>query len=213
MSARLPDGATVMIATALAAAKVITGISNAAPPVAAAAGNDLTNGDLVWLKSGWQKLTDRVVRAAGVSADAFSLERQDTLSTQRYPTGGGAGTFQKISEWTQITQILGFTTGGGDQQFANFSYLEEDWERQLPTVTSAQSITLDIADDDKLPGYIALKAASESRVLTPFKLTLPDGALILYNGIFALNETPTLTKGNVMAVKATISLQSRPVRV
>lgn len=212
MSAKLPDGATVAIATALAAATVISDISNASPGVAAAAAHTLANGDLIWLKTGWQKLTDRIIRVAAAGAGVFSLEGQDTLNTQRYPDGTGAGTAQKINTWTQVSQILGFTTAGGEQQFANFSYLEEDFERQLPTVTSAQSITLDIADDQSLPGYLALKAASDTRALTPIKLTLPDGALVLYNGIIALNETPTLTKGNVMAVKATISLQSRPVR-
>ncbi|WP_219209216.1 phage tail protein [Variovorax boronicumulans] len=212
MSAKLPDGSVVSIATTLAAAKVITGLSNANPSVAASVAHGYANGELIWLKSAWQRLNDRIFRVSGQAADLFALEGQDTLNTQRFPAGTGGGTAQKITAWTQVSQILGFTTSGGDQQFANFSYLEEDFERQLPTVTSAQSIALDIADDQTLPGYIALKAASDSRALTPIRLTLPDGALVLYNGIIALNETPTLTKGQVMAVKATISLQSRPVR-
>ena len=35
---------------------------------------------------------------------------------------------------------------------------------------------------------------------------------MLYNGIVSLNETPTLTKGQVMQVRATFSLQSKPTR-
>ena len=33
-----------------------------------------------------------------------------------------------------------------------------------------------------------------------------------YNGYVSFNETPTLTKGQVMQVTATFSLQGRPVR-
>ncbi len=44
------------------------------------------------------------------------------------------------------------------------------------------------------------------------KVALPNGSVILYNGYVSFNETPTLTKGQVMQVRATISLQGRPVR-
>lgn len=212
MSARLPDGSTVSLATTYASAKTISAVSNANPGVASSVAHGYSNGDLVELVSGWQRLNEKIIRVAGQVTDAFNLEGQDTSSTTRYPAGTGGGTARKISAFTQITQILEFTTTGGDQQYANFGYLEEDFERQLPTITSAQSITIGIADDPTLAGYIALKAASDSRALTALKLTLPDGSLILYNGIFSLNETPKLVKGQVMQVTATFSLQARPTR-
>jgi len=212
MAARLPDGATVSIATAYGSAKTISAITNANPGVASSTAHGFTDGDLLEVLSGWQRLNERIIRVDGATTDAFQLEGQDTTSTQRFPTGSSAGTAREITTWTQISQILGFETTGGDQQFANFSYMEEDFERQLPTITSAQSVNITIADDPTLAGYIALKAASDARALRALKLTLPDGSLILYNGVVALNETPTLTKGQVMAVRATFSLQSRPVR-
>jgi hypothetical protein len=212
MAARLPDGATVFIATAYGSAKTISSITNADPGVASSTGHGFTNGDLLEVLSGWQRLNERIIRASGAATDAFNLEGQDTTSTQRFPTGSSAGSAREITTWTQISQILEFTTNGGDQQFANFSYMEEDFERQLPTITSAQSVTIGIADDPTLAGYQALKTASDARALRALKLVLPDGSLILYNGIVALNETPSLTKGQVMAVRATFSLQSRPVR-
>ncbi len=212
IAARLPDGSTVSIATTYGAAKTITSISNANPAVATAAAHGFANGDLVVISSGWQRLNERVIRVASSAAGTFNLEGQDTTSTQYYPTGSSAGSATPISTWTQISQILEFTTSGGDQQFANFSFLEEDFERQLPTITSAQSITIGIADDPSLPGYIALKAASMTRANRAIRLTLPDGSTIFYNGIVSLNETPTLSKGQVMQVNATFSLQSRPTR-
>ena len=213
MAATLPDGATVSIATTYdAATKNITGISNANPGVATSAAHGYANGALLELKSGWNRLNDTIVRVVNTAAGTFEVDGANTLSTQFFPAGTGGGSAKAITAWTQISQILEFSTSGGEQQFATYSFLEEDFERQLPSITSAQSITMSIADDATLPGYLALKAASDLRQNRALKLQLKNGDILLYNGIFSLNETPSLTKGQVMAVSATFSLQGRPTR-
>ena len=212
MSARLPDGSIVSLATAYSAAKTITAISNANPGVVTAAAHGFANGDLAVHTSGWSNLNNKVVRVAGAVSGAYNLDGIDTTSTTLYPAGSGAGSAQSITAWTQITQIMDFQTSGGDQQFANFSFLEQNFETQIPTVTSAMSISIGIADDPSLSGYIALKAAADQRAIRALRLQLPDGSFILYNGYVSFNETPTVTKGQVMQVKATLSLLARPVR-
>ena len=212
MAATLPDGSIVSLATTIASAKTIATLSNASPAVAGSTAHGFSNGDLVVVASGWGRLNQRVVKVASSLTDSFAMADIDTSSTTYFPAGSGTGTASKITAWTQISQILGFSTSGGEQQFTNFSYLEDNFERQLPTVTSAQSLQMQLADDASLAGYVALKAASESKAVTPLRLTLPSGAVILYNGIVSLNETPSLSKGNVMTVTATFSLQNRPVR-
>ena len=92
------------------------------------------------------------------------------------------------------------------------SLLENDFSTQLPTQASAQSIAISIADDPTLAGFIALKAAAETRSPRALVVTLPNNSVILYSGIFSLDETPSLTKNSIMAVKSTVSLQGRPVR-
>ncbi len=212
MAVSLPDGATIAIATTYGAVKTVTAITNANPGVITSAAHGLLNGAFYELKSGWQKINDRVFKAANVATNALDVTGIDTTDTNRFAAGTGVGSLREITAWTQIPQILEFTTSGGDQQFANFSFLEEDYERQLPTVTSAQSIQIGIGDDPSLPGYQALKAAGEARAIRAVKVTLPNGAVLLYNGFVSFNETPTLTKGSVMQVRATISLQGRPTR-
>ena len=124
----------------------------------------------------------------------------------------GTGTITKIATWTQITQVMSATSSGGDPQYTTYSFLEQDFETQIPTTTSAQSIALELADDPTLAGYQAIKAAAASRSTTALRATMPQGGSILYNGIFAFDETPSLTKGQLMSVKAGIALQGRPVR-
>lgn len=212
MAAALPDGATVFIASAYAAEKAVTAITNAKSPVVTATAHGFANGDFVEVTSGWGALNGRVMKISGVNTDSFKLEGIDTSDTDKYPAGAGVGSVRKISAWTQVTQILSFETSGGEQQFSTYSYLEEDFERQLPSIISAQSITIGIADDPALPGYKATKAASDARANTGLRLNLRTGSVIVYNSVVSLNETPAITKGQVMQVRATFALQGRPTR-
>jgi len=212
MAARLPDGAIVSIATTYGTPDTVSDISNTNPGVASSTSHGLSNGNVVLMASGWSNLDGRVVRVASSATNTFALEGIDTLSTTLFPASSGAGTATIISAFTQITQIMGFATSGGDQQFTNYSFLEQNFETQIPTYTSAQTITIDIADDPTLAGYIALKAASDARAIRALKIVMPDSSVIYYNGYVSFNETPTVSKGQVMQVKATFSLTGKPVR-
>lgn len=212
MSVKLPNGVSFAIATAYAAAIPFTTASNANPAVLGATGHGLANGDLVWVTSGWSKLTDRICRVTTSLTNTFALEGIDTSNTSMYPAGSGVGTVQKITSLQQIAQVLDYQTSGGDMQFANYSFLEQDFETQLPTQASPMVGTMTIADDATQAGYQAVKAAAEQRAVRALKATFPDGSIILYNGYVSFNETPTMSKGQVMAVKATFNLLSKPVR-
>lgn len=212
MSVSLPNGAVVSIASAYAAPVTVTAVSNASPAVASAVGHGFANGDIVEVTSGWSRLNSRIARVAGVTADAFQLEGINTTSTNLYPAGGGAGSVRKVSTWQQITQVLEFTTSGGEQQFVTYSFLEEDVEHQIPTVKSASSFAMTIGDDAELPWYSILSDANDDRIPRAVSVVLPSGSAIFYNGYVTLNKTPTLTKNELMGLQSTVSLTSEPMR-
>lgn len=212
MSVSLPNGAVVAIASAYAAAKTISAISNAAEASCSSTAHGYTTGDILEINSGWSRLNGRIVRVKSATADAFVLEGIDTTNTNLYPTGGGAGTARKITTWQQITQVLDFTTSGGEQQFVTYSFLEEDVEHQIPTVKSASSFALTIGDDASLPWYGILSAANDDRLPRAVSVLLPAGSSIYYNGYVTLNKTPTMTKNEIMGLQSTVSLTSEPVR-
>ncbi|MDZ4190397.1 MAG: phage tail protein [Pseudomonas sp.] len=212
MSVSLPNGAVVAIASAYSAAETISAISNAAEASCSSTAHGFTTGDILEINSGWSRLNGRIVRVKSATTDAFVLEGIDTTSTNLYPTGGGAGTARKINTWQQITQVLEFTTSGGEQQFVTYSFLEEDVEHQIPTVKSASSFALTIGDDASLPWYGILSAANDDRVPRAVSVLLPAGSSIYYNGYVTLNKTPTMTKNEIMGLQSTVSLTSEPVR-
>lgn len=212
MSISLPNGATLKLATVYGSAISITAASNASPAVLTAAAHGLANGDLVEVTSGWSRINNRIYRVSLSAAGTFALEGLDSSNTTTYTPGGGVGSVRKIATLTQITQILETTSSGGEMGFTEVSLLENDFSTQLPTQASAQSIAISIADDPTLAGFIAVKAAAETRSPRALVVTLPNNSVILYNGIVSLDETPSLTKNSIMAVKSTFSLQGRPVR-
>lgn len=213
MAFTLPNGVTFALATAYASALTVTAATNATETVLTVT-NSLSIGDYVEVTSGWNKLNGRIFRLKAVTGTTVTLEGidADTSSTVLFPAGSGTGSIRKINTFTQIAQVLECTSSGGEPQYTTFSLLEEDYDRQIPTTTSAQSLAMSIGDDPSLPGYIALKTVARSRAATALKATFPSGSVIMYNAIFALDETPSMTKGSVMAVNAGAALQGRPVR-
>lgn len=206
MAVSLPDGTIFSIATKTAAAVVMSALTNAAEAVATVSG--VASDDVVIVQSGWSKINDRVAKIGSTN----KLSNFDTTDTDLYPSGSGAGSLIKVSDWVQISQVLSSESSGGEQQFTTYSFLEDDFERQIPTRNSPTTLTLNIADDQTLAGYKAVEKAAESRKSFVVKARLPSGAEIYYHAYISLNQTPSMTKGEVMAVTATISLVSRPTR-
>lgn len=211
MAISLPNGALVAIANGYDASANITGISNASPAVATAA-NTLASGDFVEVTSGWSRLTDKIVRVDAPTGTQFNLEGIDTSLTSIYPVGGGVGSFRKISGWTQLAQILESSSNGGEQQFLEYQLLEADAQKRIPTFKSAAGLNFSVADDPTLPGYVLASQANDDRLPRAVRITLPSGAVLLYNAYISLNKTPSLTVNQVMAVQVTLSLLAEPVR-
>lgn len=209
----LPNGATVAIASAYGTPSTMSAITNATDAVATlGAGHNVALNDILVLTSGWPEISGRTARVSNVASNDVTLEDVDTSSTTTYPAGSGTGSVKEVSTWQNISQILEFSTQGGDQQFANYSFLNESVEHQIPTVKSAQSFSMTIGDDASLAHYAVLAEADRLRTAQAIRITLPSGSLIYANCFVTLNKTPTLTKNEVMGLRATFSLVSEVTR-
>jgi len=214
MAARfpLPNGSVLEIASVLAAAVAYTALTNAAPPVASAAGHTIKNGDVLVVSSGWSLINDRAVRAANVAADKFSLAGLNTTNTDKYTVGAGVGSVIPVTSWAQISKVTAFTSSGGEQQYLTVGYLEDDDDRQFPT--NRNPITLQITvEDQPAAAYVDLvEAYGDSKELTVVRLKLPNGDQILYPGYVSITTTPTMERNNLMTRTISIALSGRPVR-
>ncbi len=213
MSISLPNGAIIAIASGYGAAVAMSALSNANPGVATlAASHGIATGEYFEVTSGWSRLTDKVVRAGTVSVNDVPLAGIDTTLTSIYPAGAGIGSVREIAGWTQLQQILDSGSNGGEQQFLEYQLLEADAQKRIPTVKSAAGLTFKVADDPTLAGYILASAANDDRLQRAVRITLPSGAVLLYNAYITLNKTPSLTVNQIMACDVTLSLLAEPVR-
>lgn len=205
MSASLPNGTIYSIASAYGDAIPFTALTNAAPPVAAAVAHGLSDGDVLEVSSGWLALNDRPARVTGKTADAFSLEGYDCTSVAQFPAGTGAGSVRKVTAWTQISQVMGSETSGGEQQFVEWSYLEDNIQRRKPTTKSAKTLTLTLADDESLAWNAVMEAADQAGTGHIVRAALPSGGFIYYNMYVGFDGEPKMSKDNIMTVTATFN--------
>lgn len=212
MAISLPNGSTYSVASAYAAAINVSAASNAAESVLTTAANTYAVGDFLEYTSTWPRANGRVFRVKAATGTSVTLESFDTTSTANFPAGGGTGSVRKITTWVQIPYMVSFEVSGGDPKYTTAEFVDYPDEINLANGFSATSVTMTIADDPSLPHHAALKAATESGKQTAVRAVLPSGAPILYSGIVGLNETPTMSKGQIMAVKCGLALQGRPVR-
>lgn len=213
MTVRVPNGSLVAIESGSGAAVNITGITNANPAVVTtSAAHGLSTGDFVEIVSGWSRLTNKIVRVTMLTTTTFSIDGLDTTLTTIYPAGSGTGTVAKVSGFTQLSQITTVNTSGGEQQFLTYQLLEADAQKQIPTFKTPFQVTMTVADDPTLPGFILAGVANDDRLPRAVKITLPDGSLILYNAYISLNRTPSLTVNELMACQVTLSLLAEPTR-
>lgn len=213
MSVSLPNGALVAIAASYGVAKTMTAVSNAATALASlATGHAVIAGDIIEVTSGWSRLTNKIIKAGTPAADDIPLTGIDTSLTSIYPSGGGAGTVREVLTWTQLAQILNSTSSGGEQQFLDYQFLEDDAKKRIPTFKNPAGLEFSVADDPTLPGYVLASVANDDRLPRAIRITLPSGAILYYNAYVSLNKTPSLTVNELMAVQVTLSLTAEPVR-
>lgn len=212
MSFRLPNGSTFDFAATYSPEVTVTSISNANPAIASATAHGFAQGDIVVLTSGWVKLTGRAFKVGTVTTDTFQLLGVDTTSTQRYPAGTSAGTAKSVETWVNIPQITEVASSGGEQQFYQFGFLEEDEDRQIPTTKSPSTLTLTVADDPDQPYVAVVEAADELKEERIQRLNLVNGDIVLYNSIASISNTPSLTRNQLMVRTITLAQQGRVTR-
>jgi hypothetical protein len=212
--ASVPTGTTFHVATAFAASKVVTAITNASEAVLTAVAHGLAVGDIVELTSGWGRLNLRAFRIKTVpTADTATLEEADTTNGTFFAAGGGVGSVRKVSTFTQITKITGVTSNGGDPNNLDYKYLESDVKFTMNDGFGATSYALDLdADAIGTAGYTALKNLTDVQTNTIMKIVQRNTSVQLLPCTVALNEAVQMQDGNINKVKAAFAGNNRLTR-
>lgn len=213
MSAYFPNGTIFSLGTTYAAAKNITAITNASPGVATSTAHGYSDGDILLLRTMASTLLEsKVVRVASSATNSFDLEGIDTSSTSRYPSGFGVGTAEEVTAWTALSQVVDSQGSGGEQQFYQWTYLEDGRQRQRPTFKNARSLTLTVDWDPTLSWHTALMAADLATTVYALRAVLPNSTTLYYGVYVGYDGEPTLTINENMKTTISFSLASTHTR-
>nr|DAG39717.1 MAG TPA: tail tube protein [Caudoviricetes sp.] len=209
----LPNGSQIFVESGREAETHATAVSNAKDPVftVASGGTDYQKGDYVIItSSSWGKLIDRVMRVKATGTEtSVTLEGVDTSDTNVFPTGGTAS-FAKISAWTEIPCIQDLSQEGGEQQYYTYQCLSDEQEQQLPTYTSAVSLTYTFAHEYDNAIYPLLRKADESNAVTALRMYVPKAKeMRCWAGILSFNEIPKTAVNEMETVSLSVSLKGR----
>lgn len=214
MSYVLPNGSTIDLASSYSAPVVITGISNANPAVVTATAHGFTEGDIVQITSGWGRLNNRAFVVGTVTTDTFELvgSQVDTTNTTYFPVGGGGGTAKSVDTFVQVNQITGVEFSGGEQSMLDVQFLEDATQKQIPTVKSAITMTLTVADDPDQLFLPVVQAYDQDLSINTVRLNLVNGSSILYPSIITFSPTPSVTINELLVNTMTMAVQGQPTR-
>lgn len=210
MGFALPNGATVFVGSKMAAATPVSAVSNAKGAVFTVSSGTFAVDDIVLINSGWGLLDNLVAKVTAATATAVTIGVIDTSDTKFFPAGGGAGSLTKVTEWTQIPQITEVGASGGDQQYVQIQFLEDDRQRNLATYKAAKTQTYTFAHDSSLPIYPVLEAGDKSGDVLPQYMYVPKAKETRYwSGIPSFDAQPTTAVNQVETVQAAFAIQSR----
>ena len=206
-----PEGSKFYFSQTFASAKTITALTNANPAVASSTSHGYTDGDEVILTSGWEDATDTVYKVDQLTTDTFSLTGLNSTDTDFYSAGGGVGSAQKVSSWTEIPQVLTIATSGGDARFTTINPIARRNSINIPTGFNATSITLTLGHDPANANYITMLDISRTLSKVAFKMVLSGGAVTYGYGYMSVSEAPTLNVNQANSVTAALTLLGRSI--
>lgn len=210
MSFALPNGARVYVQKAKDTTINFETISNAKDAVIALkTGHGMVVGDEVIITSSWSKLNNVVAKIIRVNNTDVTLGNINTTNTKIFPAGEGKGTLTKITAWEQIPQVKEVSSEGGEQQFIQIQFLDDDKERQLPTIKSAKSKNFIIAHDSSLPIYTLLQELDQTNDIVAMKMYVPKAKETRYDSVrISFDPNPESVINDIETVKISATVES-----
>jgi hypothetical protein len=204
----------VAMQSALAAAKTITGITNAAPGVVTAVAHGYSNGDYVYLTvNGMWQLNGRVFRVCSVATDTFRLEDVSGgtgISTASFDTFT-SGTAEKITFGTSITTATTMQVSGGNYAMIDTTTIHANQKSEVPGLPDALSMTFDNLWDPTDAGQSAMKSASDAQAIRAYKFTFGTGGKIMvFAGYVGFAGAPAGNAQDKVTTQAVITCFGSP---
>ena len=179
-SAISAQGTTLAIGTGTGGAKTITAIALGNPTIITSAAHGFANGDVVTLAG----LTG--ADAALFNGLSFPVKNKTTNTfavdldtTGKTVTAAGTATPVTFTAVANIKTFSGFDGSASEIDVTNLDSTAKEFRLGL---TDPGQFNFEIDYDSANAGHVALRARQVSGVLSSFKVTLPNAAVITFSG-------------------------------
>ena len=198
----------VSMQSAIAAAKTISGITKASPPVVTSDAHGYANGDIVFLEVlGMYQLNEKVARVANIATDTFELEGLDSTEFDTF----SSGTAQEVTLGTSVTSATTINGSGGEFDFVDTTTIHANAKSQIPGLPSAISYSMDNIWDISDAGEAAMLVASnnQSRRVIKFQFG-PGGRIMYFAGYVGFTGIPTGQAQGLVTSPAVFTINVAP---
>lgn len=202
MSVTKTPGTQFAIGSTYGATKTMSAVTNANPAVATLeAAHGVIVGDFIELTSGWDLANGRIFRISAVATNDVTLEGFNTSDTSKFPAGTGVGTIREVTAWTTLSQITpDFSVQGGEQNFADTTFVSNLIKTQIPTDRNPITCTLPVFFDPTLAWFSTVRTAAEASSAYAFRMIFPNSSRMVVGAYWSLRGVPTNQDGTLRDV-------------
>lgn len=195
------------VETAKAAAKTITAITKASPPVVTSAAHGYSNGDFVVLAVlGMFQLNSVVARVADITTDTYELEGIDSTAFETFASGNA----QKLTFGASMTNVVDVNASGGEPEFEDITTIHQNIRTRVPVVTSPLAFALTGLFDPADAAMQELAEATRSITQRCFKFRFANGTKMVFQGYPSASGVPTGSAQKAVTTPISIEAQGLP---
>jgi hypothetical protein len=179
-------GVRLEVATAFAAATVVTAITAANPAVISSVAHGFSNGSYGYVEetgSGMAQIDGQAIRAASIGADVLTAEGLNASNYSAFVSGN----VYLASTWATISNATDFTIGGGEADKLDATTLLDFIKQEEAGQLAAETVSVNMFADPLSAGVARLRALALSNGGTGhqatrsiFRITYPASALEIF---------------------------------
>ena len=197
----------VEVQSTLGTTKTITAITKASPAIVTSTAHGLANGAVIVLDvDGMAQVSDRAFRVKNVATNTFELEDEDSTGYDTFVSG----TFKEVTAWSSMTTATGVNVSGGEPEFADITTIHDIIRKQVPTVVSPLTISLESLFDPADQALVKLKNATQTKTPRVARFTFSSGSVMIFNAYVSAPGVPTGSAQQAVQTPVTLSVQGLP---
>lgn len=170
----------VEIAATYSAAKTVTTVTKAVPPVVTSTAHGLTEGTIAYFDTaaGMDELLGQVVSVDATAANTFNAEGLDSTNFGTFTSG----TVTPVATWLTLSTATSYSIPEGAADELDATTLLDRIKQTQAGLMAAQNVQLGKLSDMQLPALAVVRAAALNDGYIVVRITLSNGERRVFRG-------------------------------